>query len=252
MIASGRFRGGAAAALAAAAGAALAAAPAAAAPRVDVLVAGPARVLAGPVAVAAAARTVAVGRRRCAVAAGTPLAALLAVRPGPVRLRDFGACGARSADAGSLFVAAIGGAVNRGQDGWVYKAGRRVGTTGAADSSGPFGDGRRLRAGARVTWFYCRMRAGGCQRTLEISAPARAAAGAAIPVVVRGYDDAGRGRPAAGATVAAGAATAVTDAAGRAAVVAGAAGTLSIAASAPGLVPAFPVRVAITASGGAG
>ncbi|MFN8130556.1 MAG: hypothetical protein U0R70_03295 [Solirubrobacteraceae bacterium] len=102
-----------------------------------------------------------------------------------------------------------------------------------------------------MTWFYCRMRAGGCQRTLEISAPARAAVGAAIPVVVRGYDDADA-PAAAGATVAAGAATAVTDAAGRATVVAGAAGTLSIAATAAGAVPAFPVRVLVTPAGGAG
>ncbi|MFN8130555.1 MAG: hypothetical protein U0R70_03290 [Solirubrobacteraceae bacterium] len=114
-----------------------AAAPAAAAPRVDVLVAGPARVLAGPVTDGRGGAEGGGGRRRCAVAAGTPLAALLAARPGPVRLRDFGACGARPADAGSLFVAAVGGAANRGQDGWVYKAAAASGRPAPRTSRGP-------------------------------------------------------------------------------------------------------------------
>ena len=36
----------------------------------------------------------------------------------------------------------IAGERNRGQDGWVYKVGRRAGTAGAADAAGPFGNGR--------------------------------------------------------------------------------------------------------------
>ena len=61
----------------------------------------------------------------------------------------------------------IGADLNRGQNGWVYKVGRRAATAGAADPTGAFGNGR-LRRGQRVTWFYCRLRAGGCQRTLEL------------------------------------------------------------------------------------
>ena len=92
-------------------------------------------------------------------------------------------------DGGGLFVGSIRGDVNRGQNGWVYKVGRRAATAGAADPSGPFGRGR-LRTGQRVTWFYCRLRDGGCQRTLELKL--RAEAGAVV-ATVRGYDDEGHG-----------------------------------------------------------
>lgn len=213
---------------------------------VDVLVVGRSGVVAGPVRAAARARRVAAGRRGCAVGAGTPLAALLAAVRVPVRLRDYGACGARPADGGGLFVTAVGPDANRGQDGWVYKVGRRVGTTGAADPAGPFGTGRALAAGARVTWFYCRMRAGGCQRTLGVSAPSQAVAGGPLRVVVRGYDDQGRGRPVVGAAVAAGGATAVTGAGGAAVITAPAGAARAIVtATAPGAVPGFPAIVAL-------
>jgi hypothetical protein len=144
--------------------------------------------------------------RRCAVGSATALAALVRSRPGRLRLRDFGACSRRPRDGGGLFVQAIGPDANRGQDGWVYKVGRRAATAGAADPSGPFGRGR-LRAGQRVTWYYCRLRRGGCQRTLELRA--RAEPGALV-ATVRGYDDEGRGVAVAGATVSAGGSTALT------------------------------------------
>ena len=57
---------------------------------------------------------------------------------------------------------------NRGRRGWAYKVGNKAGTTGAADPSGPFGTGRRLRKTQRVLWFYCVLRSRGCQRTLSI------------------------------------------------------------------------------------
>ena len=50
--------------------------------------------------VRANATTVKIGRRRCAVASGTSLAALLRSKPGKLSLRDFGACSKRSADGG--------------------------------------------------------------------------------------------------------------------------------------------------------
>src|SRR5439155_477791 len=163
--------------------------------------------------VRASATTVTVGRRRCAVAAATPLAALAAVRRGGgpgFRLRDFGSCSRHAADSSALFVTQIGPDRNRRADGWVYKVGRRVPSIGAADPSG-----RRLRTGDRLTWFYCRAQSsGGCQRTLEV-APL-SGAGQPLRVLVRGYDDNGRGVAVAGATVSAGAQTALTGADGTA------------------------------------
>jgi hypothetical protein len=213
----------------------LAAAPAQAA-SVRVLVAGRTRAVERTVPERAASARV--GGRRCTVGARTPLAALLhaGLR---VTLRDYGACGRRAADAGSLFVTRVGADANRGRDGWVYKLGRRTPSLGAGDPSG--------RVRGRVLWFWCRMGASGCQRTLEVRPQATsAAAGAALPVTVRGYDDRGRGAPVAGATVTLGGAAATTDAAGRATLTAPARrGVYRLRAVAAGTVPAFSVRVQV-------
>lgn len=146
----------------------LAAAPAAAGtangPAVRVAVVGKHRVLDRARTRRARSTTVRVGGRRCAIGAGTPLAALLAVRR-DVRIRDYASCGRRSADAGGLFVFQVGGERNHGTDGWVYTVDGRKGTTGAADASGPFGTGRRLRKGDRVVWLWCTMTSRGtCRR----------------------------------------------------------------------------------------
>jgi hypothetical protein len=154
-----------------------------------------------------------VAGRRCTVGAGTPLAALLLSHPPKLRLRDYGSCGKRASDAGSLYVKSIGGDAAKGIDGWVYKVGDRLATAGAGDPSGPFGNGR-LKTGKRVTWFYCHMNAArhSCQPTLVLHAlpsdPGR------LRVHVAAYDDRGKGRSASGATVHVGAATATTDASG--------------------------------------
>jgi hypothetical protein len=150
-----------------------------------------------------------VGGRRCAAGDGTPLAALVRSRPRRLRLRDFGSCSRRPRDSGGLFVSGIGPDRNRGQNGWVYKVGTKLATAGAADPAGPFGRGR-LRSGARVTWFYCRLsaRTHSCQRTLRVGASAPG--GGALRVTVRSHDDRGRARRVAGATVHAGAASATT------------------------------------------
>src|SRR5258705_66138 len=90
----------------------------------------------------------------------------------------------------ALLVAAPAAAAHRGQDGWVYKSGRRSPGTGAADTTG-----RRLRGGDRVLWFWCHAQSdGGCQRTLDVT-PDRstAAPGEQVRVTVRGYDNDGRG-----------------------------------------------------------
>jgi hypothetical protein len=204
------IRATAAAALAAAALAPVAVADAA--PRVQQLVAfrdGSAK----QKVVRARAAKARVGGRRCAVGAATPLAALVRSRVGKLKLKDYGACSKRAADGAGLYVAAIAGERARGVNGWVYKVGNRVGTAGAADPSGPFGHGR-LHAGARVTWFYCRMKNGGCQRTLGVRA--KPLGGGRLRATVRAYDDRGRSRRVRGATVHAGSKTARTGADGSA------------------------------------
>ena len=178
--------------------------------------------------------------RRCTAGDGTVLAALVRSGPGRIRLRDFGACSLRPRDGGGLFVQGIRGDRNRGQNGWVYKVGRRAATAGAADPSGPLGRGR-LRAGQRVTWFYCRLRDGGCQRTLELTW--RAEPGTLV-ATVRGYDDDASGVPVEGATVKAGGAEALTDATGEVRL-ALPAGRYRAVAEKSGLVRSFTERVEV-------
>jgi hypothetical protein len=185
--------------------------------------------------------TVRVGRKRCAVGAGTALAALVRSRPGRIRLRDFGNCSRRPRDGGGLFVGGIGRDRNRGQNGWVYKVGRRAATAGAADPAGPFGNGR-LRSGARVVWFYCFLRRGSCQRTLELRASA--GLGGLVDLVVTGYDDQGRGSPVAGATVRLAGRRLTTDGAGRAQVKLEP-GRYTARAEKAGLIRSFGERVTV-------
>jgi hypothetical protein len=182
------------------------------------------------------------------VGAATPLAALLALRL-PVDVKDYGSCGRSARDATGLFVRRIARDRNRGQDGWVYKVGRKAGSAGAADLAGPFGDGRRLRGGQRVLWFWCELSgSGGCQPTLEISPASRTVArGGMLRVRVRGYDDSGRGTPMPGAVVSLGGARVTTgaDGTGTIPVPADAAGTLSLTAEKPGTGPAFPRGIGV-------
>ena len=160
-----------------------------------------------PKVVRAKATKVRVGGKRCVVGAATPLAALARSKPGKFKIRDYGACSKRAADAAGLYVVSIRGERARGPNGWVYKVGNRVAPAGAGDPSGPFGRGR-LKDKARVTWFYCRMRGSACQRTLGVKT--KALGGGKLRVTVRGYDDRGRGKLVSGATVHAGGKTAKT------------------------------------------
>ena len=112
-----------------------------------------------------------IGHKRCTVGAATPLAALVSSRVAKITLHDFGSCSSRARDASGLFVRKLGPDANRAQNGWVYKVGHKSGTAGAADPSGPFGNGK-LKSGANVLWFYCRMQpSGSCQRTARLSPP---------------------------------------------------------------------------------
>ena len=183
--------------------------------------------------------TVPVGGRRCAAGEGTALAALVRSRPGRLRLRDFGACSMRPRDSAGLLVTGIRSDRNRGQRGWVYKVGRRAATAGAGDTGGPFGRGR-LRAGQRVTWFYC-VRAADCQRTLAVMTTPIAGG---VVATVRGYDDAGVGVPIEGATVTAAGVTALTAADGRVQM-ALPPGTHRLVARKDGLVRSFTERVEV-------
>jgi hypothetical protein len=178
--------------------------------------------------------------RSCTAGDRTPLAALVRSRPGRLALRDFGACSLRPRDGAGLFVEAIRGDRNRGQNGWVYKVGRRAATAGAADPGGPLGRGR-LRAGQRVTWFYCRLSGGGCQRTLELTW--RAETGTVV-LIVRGYDDDARGVPVEGATVRAGGTEVLTNSTGEARL-ALPAGRYRAVAEKAGLVRSFTERVEV-------
>jgi hypothetical protein len=185
-----------------------------------------------------------VGSRRCAVASGTALAALARTKPPKLKLHDYGSCSKKHArDAVSLFVYGIGPDTNAGVDGWVYKVGNRLATAGAADPSGPFGNGR-LHAGARVTWFYCHMNVAkhSCQRTLRVKA--QPAPAGTLRVHVSSYDDRGKSKPGAGATVHAGDAVATADANGDATLLLPA-GTYAVRAERSGAIRSFEETVGV-------
>jgi hypothetical protein len=191
----------------------------------------------------AGAVTVRASGRRCAVGAGTPLAALVRSRAGALSVRDFGSCSRRARDAGSLFVRGIGSDRNAGRSGWVYKVGQRLGTAGAGDPRGPFGRGA-IRSGARVLWFYCQAPAGtqSCQRTLAVEP--RDEGGGVLSVRVSAFDNEGRGVAAPGATVVAGGVRAEAGPDGVARLSA-APGTYSVHAEQPGLVRSFAERTLV-------
>ncbi len=221
-------------------------APASAA-TVHVLVAGKDRVLRGANDERLKQRTVKVGHRRCRVAAATPLSVLAATRL-KLAFRDYGRCGKRPADASGLYVTSVAAEREKGHGGWVYKVGRKAGTTAAADPSGPFGTGHRIHNGQRITWFWCELQqSGSCQRTLEVR-PARTTAkpGEALSVTVRGYNDQGKGFGVQGATVRLGTATATTGFAGIAVlIVPQASEPLRLYAKRAGMVSAFPATVKV-------
>jgi len=214
--------------------------------KVDVMVVGRAKVIVPATPVTLKARFVGLEGRRCAIGRATPLS-VLAGTGARFRLVDYGACSRKPRDAGALYVSRIGPDRERGSDGWVYKVGRKVGTAGAADPAGPFGNGRKLRPGQPVLWFWCVKDARQqCQRTLETSSAATIAPGAPLAVTVRGYDEQGRGAPVAGATVRLGDATALTGADGVATVAAPAvAGPVALEAVKAGLVQSFPRTIEV-------
>lgn len=192
--------------------------------------------------VSAARASVKVKKHRCAVAPATPLAALVRSRPPALGLKDFGSCSKRARDGAGLFVNRIGRDVNAGQDGWVYKVGNRSGSAGAADPTGPFGNGR-LKNGARVVWFYCHMQGSTCQRTLAFTKIDKRTPGVVI-AHVKAYDDRGKGIAASGVTVHLDGATGMTDGTGSVRIGAPR-GRHTLHADGGGYVRSFDTRVAV-------
>ena len=198
-----------------------------AAPSVQSMVVGPAaRSSRRPAASSHAAARVRVGSQTCAVAAGTPLAVLAALRraggPG-VRAARLRPLRRLAGELRQLFVNSLGGEANRGR--------RTAGSTRSTAS--PAAPARPTRAARWATAAGCvrargccgsgaRRRGGGCQRTLEV-APAvssRRARQRRCAVTVSGYDNEGRAAPVAGAIVTLGSSSASTGANGRATIAA--------------------------------
>lgn len=200
--------------------------------------------------VSAAATALRVGARSCAVAAGTPLSVLAALRRsgGPAfALRDYGHCGSSQSSSAQLFVYSLAGQRNNGQNGWEYKVDGYAGSTGAADPSGARGDGRRIRSGQRVLWFWCQANGGGCQRTLALAPASRTVTrGSSFTVTVSAQDNEGRGRPVAGAIVTLGSDFASSASDGRSTLIAPSApGRYELTATRAGLVPSFPQTIVV-------
>jgi hypothetical protein len=185
------------------------------------------------------------GRRTCRVGTSTPLAALLAsLRRAHLayRIRDFGDCSRRTAaGSGQLYVSRIGAERGRGSDGWFYKVNDRAPEVGAGDPSAA-----TLRRDDRVLWFYCVFDEGekSCQRSLRLLPVSGAAAGNAVRVRVRGYDNAGRSAAVPGATVRLGVSSGLSGADGIATVAVpddAPAGHPALVAEKSGMVPSFPL-----------
>jgi hypothetical protein len=121
------------------------------------------------------------GAGACRIAAGSPLGVLSALR---LPFRTRGSCDA-------LYVLQVGRDRAAGQQGWVYKVGHRLPSRSASDP------GLRVRGGQRIVWFWC-VQALRCQRTLDVHARST---GVGVRATITGYDDFGRGRRVAHASV---------------------------------------------------
>ena len=116
------------------------------------------------------------GRRRA-----RPSSALAGLaRPGgpAFTLRDYGHCGLGGPQLGTAvrlraWRARRTAARTAGSTRWAASRAR----PGRPTPSGIRGNGRLLRSGQRVLWFWCQASAGGCQRTLERLAPSSVARG---------------------------------------------------------------------------
>ncbi len=168
------------------------------APLVEVTLVTRAGTLLGPLQVRAREARLKVGSRRCTIAAGTPLAALAALQAKKaagvpaLKATDYSGCGSKPSSSNGLYLRAVGKERAAGPDGWIYDVNGRRGTSGAADSAGPFGTGKRLKNGQRVNWRWCHADTdpdGGCGPELRLSLPAKA--NSAQPLAVQVQERAG-------------------------------------------------------------
>lgn len=196
----------------------------AAAPTVDAMVVhrdgavtGPKRIAVGP------ARS-----GRCRLREGLPIGVLASLR---LSFRARGSCDA-------LYVFQVGAQRAAGRAGWVYKVGRTLPSRAASDP------GVALRSGQRVLWFWCR-RAAACQRTLAMEVTRSVRRGERFRVIVRGYDDFGRGRRVRSAAVRYDGRVARTNRRGVAVLRALRPGTLRLVGTRRGMIRSFPSVVAV-------
>jgi hypothetical protein len=190
------------------------------------MVVGRQRTLVSPKTVRLTGKKIKLGHRRCAVAPGTALAALLAT-PAAVGVTDIAGC-----DDTQMFVTRVGPDRNRGIAGWEYKVGNAAPSFGAGDPSG------RLHSGAQVLWFWC-TRASACERTLTVQDQRQ---GVTVRLHVLAEDDNGHGQAVAGAAVHVGASVQTADAHGNL-TVAETATREPVYATKSGLVRSFPIEI---------
>ncbi len=138
-------------------------------------------------------------RRRCALAPRHAARGAGALAPGSdraARLRLVLAAARPSG--GQLFVRSIRGDRNRGQDGWIYKVGRRLGTRGRRRPRGAVRPRTAAHGAARHLVLLPLTRG---ELPAHAGAEGHAARRRLVTVIVRGYDDNGRGVTVPGATV---------------------------------------------------
>ncbi len=231
-------------------------------PAVEIMIVGKnGRVLLPARSVTVAPATIHVEGHSCVVPAGTPLAALADLARqhvhAPFALHAYSPCDTNPASAEGLFVTTVDGvhqsaAESKTYNGWVYKVGNRSGTAGAGSEQGPFGNGRKLTNGQDVMWFWCVYHGEVCASTLGVApARTRVAAGSKLAVRVYSYDEKGKAKSAAGATITLGNESAVAASGGSAKIdVPLRPGRYRLSAHERGLVTAFQRTITVTAAGG--
>jgi hypothetical protein len=194
----------------------------------------------GPRRVSASRTRVRSSGRNCRIPQGLGLSVLAALdRVGGPSFRSRGSCD-------SIYVFQVGSDRESGRGGWVYAIDNKHATVGASDPSGPFGDGRRLRSGQRVVWYWCNV-SGRCQHTLRIRLSTKSTSrGSRFKVRAIAYDSQGRGRHRSGVRVSIAGSSATTGSDGLATLTAPRKrGGHRVRARATGLIPAFPETLTV-------
>lgn len=225
-----------------AAAALLGAAPAGAAVHVDLRVEAPAeRLFQGTVVPVTGTLRDAEGVAHT-TATPTPLGALVRfsrLRDTPLGLTWFDCCGGGWS---GFFADSVGDLAGDATHFWALKVNQRLANVGAGAIT--------AREGQRLLFYYTSFTpAGATLPTLGLAlSGTRTTVGGRIRVTVQSFDDAGRRRPAVGATVYAGARRLRTDATGRVTVSFPTAGRKTISATLPGAIRSRTAWVSVTPS----